>query len=48
MPVIYLIEDNASAHQTVQCVDAKERKKKGIITFKWPSNSPDLNPIEPV
>ena len=48
MPVTYLVEENAPAHQTVQRIDAEERTKRGIITFKWPSNSPDLNQIEPV
>ncbi|RPB04469.1 hypothetical protein L873DRAFT_1666545, partial [Choiromyces venosus 120613-1] len=48
MPVTYLVEDNAPAHQTVQSIDAKERKDRGIITLEWPSKSPDLNAIEQV
>ena len=46
MPVTYLVEDNAPAHQTVQRVDRELRHIKGIITFQWPTRSPDLNQIE--
>lgn len=48
MPITYLVKDNALSHQTVQRVDKGLRTKKGIITFNWPSKSPDLNQIEPI
>lgn len=48
LPITYLVEDNAPSHQTVQRVDKALRTKKGIITFNWPSKSPDLNQIEPI
>ena len=48
MPVTYLVEDNAPAHQTARSIDQLERKQRGIITLDWPSKSPDLNSIEPV
>lgn len=48
MPVTYLVEDNAPCHQTVQRVDKEERIIRGIVTFNWPSKSPDLNQIEPI
>jgi hypothetical protein len=43
---IYLVEDNAPCHQTVQRVDSDCRKELGLTTLNWPSNSPDLNKIE--
>ncbi|RPA98352.1 hypothetical protein L873DRAFT_1790343 [Choiromyces venosus 120613-1] len=43
---LYLIEDNASSHQTARQVDNKERQSHGIITLDWPSKSPDLNSIK--
>lgn len=48
MPVTYLVEDNAPSHQTVQRVDKEVRTKHDIITFNWPSKSPDFNQIEPI
>lgn len=48
MPLTYLVEDNAPSHQTVQRVDREERISRGIITFNWPSKSPDMNQIEPI
>jgi len=48
MPVTYLVEDNAPAHQTAAKIDAVTRQTKGIITLDWPPKSPDLNQIEPV
>lgn len=47
-PLVYLVEDNAPAHKTAQSVDSEVRYQKGIITFNWPSKSPDLNKIEPI
>jgi hypothetical protein len=43
---IYLIEDNAPAHQTVERVDRDRRTELGIKTLDWPANSPDINKIE--
>ena len=48
IPVTYLVEDNASAHQTAHSIDQVERHLRGIITLDWPSRSPDLNCIERV
>lgn len=48
MPVTYLVKDNAPCHQTVQRVDKGVRIQKVIITFNWPSKSPDRNQIEPI
>jgi hypothetical protein len=45
---IYLIEDNAPAHQTVERVDRERREELGIKTLDWPANSPDLNKIESI
>jgi len=38
-----VMEDNAPVHKKV-CIPA--RKTLGMVTLDWPSNSPDLNPIE--
>lgn len=48
LPVTYLVEDNAPCYQTVQRIDKEERTQRGIITFNWPSKSPDLNQTEPI
>jgi len=48
MPITYLVEDNAPAHQKAREVDFSERKERGILTLNWPSKSPDLNAIEEV
>ena len=48
MPVTYLVEDNAPAHQRARSIDQLERQQRGIITLNWPSKSPDLNSVEPV
>ena len=37
-------DDNASCHRAKKVKDWKE--EKGIISFKWPSSSPDLSIIE--
>lgn len=42
----YLQEDNASVHRSAQTEDWK--RSKGIPSFFWPPQSPDLNPIENV
>ena len=41
---ILLVEDNAPAHQAK--IINKFKKDYFIRTLDWPSNSPDLNPIE--
>jgi hypothetical protein len=43
---VWLVEDNAPAHQAAQKVDEDEREKLHIRTFNWPARSPDLNQIE--
>ena len=41
LPII--MEDNVPVHKKV-CIPAQETL--GMMTLDWPSNSPDLNPIE--
>lgn len=45
---MYLVEDNAPSYVTAQIVDADTRLEHGIITFDWPSKSPDINKIGPI
>src|SRR4051812_6209545 len=45
-PAQLFMQDNAPAHAAISTqADLRER---GIETMKWPANSPDLNPIEPI
>lgn len=41
-------QDNASVHTAHECTDYLKRKQKeeGFKVLEWPSQSPDLNPIE--
>ncbi|MBW0592503.1 hypothetical protein O181_132218 [Austropuccinia psidii MF-1] len=39
-----LCEDNALVHTSLSSCQWKD--SQGIVKFQWPSNSPDLNPIE--
>lgn len=48
MPLTFLVEDNTPCYQPVQRVDREKRTLRGIVTFNWPSESPDLNQIEPI
>jgi hypothetical protein len=48
MPVMYLVEENVSSHKGAERVDRTKRATQGIITFDWPSKSPDFNQIEPI
>ncbi|RPB01075.1 hypothetical protein L873DRAFT_1788675 [Choiromyces venosus 120613-1] len=48
MPITYLVEDNAPAHQRACEVDFAEQKLNGILTLDWPLKSPDLNAIKEV
>jgi len=41
VPIV--IEDNAPVHKKV-CIVAREKLE--MVTLDWPTNSPDLNPIE--
>jgi hypothetical protein len=43
---VWLIEDNAPPHVKANRLFADEKKRRGIRTIDWPSNSPDLHPIE--
>ena len=43
---VWLVEDNAPAHQAAQTIDFEDRLKMNIKTFNWPAHSPDLNKIE--
>lgn len=45
---VWLIEDNASAHQKAAKMCANMIKEKGIKKVDWPANSPDLHPIEDI
>lgn len=45
---IWLVEDNASLHTKAAEVCAELRLDRGILKADHPSNSPDLNRIEPV
>lgn len=48
IPITYLVENNALSHQSAQRVDSPECSLSGIMTFDWPSKSPDLKQIEPI
>ena len=43
---VWVIEDNAPAHQKASRLCEKEREEKGIQKTKWQANSPDLHAIE--
>ena len=43
---VYVIEDNAPAHQKASRLCEQERKNRGITKTKWEANSPDLYVIE--
>jgi hypothetical protein len=43
---VWLIEDNAPPHVKANRLFAEEKERRGIRTIDWPSNSPDLHPIE--
>jgi len=43
---VWLIEDNAPPHIKANRLFADEKKRRNIRTIDWPSNSPDLHPIE--
>ena len=45
---IWLIKDNASAHQKVAKINANIIQKKGIKKIDWLTNSPDLHFIEDI
>ena len=44
--MVYVIEDNAPAHQKASRLCEQERKEKGINKTNWIANSPDLHAIE--
>ena len=43
---VYVIEDNAPAHQKASRLCEQERIDRGIEKTKWVANSPDLHAIE--
>jgi len=43
---VWLIEDNAPPHTEANRLFADEKQRRGIRSIDWPSNSPDLHPIE--
>ena len=45
---IWLIEDNAGAHQKASKITQAYKEQNGILTVEWPPNSPYLHPIENV
>ena len=42
------MEDNAGPHRKAGKIVQAEREALGIVKVDWPSQSPDLNPIEQV
>ncbi len=45
---VYLVEDNANSHRKAGKFVQAEREALEIVKVDWPSQSPDLNPIEQV